>query len=75
MLATKGPLTLNARLTRLFAVNRHGEATTFAECRQRLGATAATRLLWHGSRFVNFVGLLANGLRVAPKSAPKTGYM
>jgi len=32
-------------------------------------------LLWHGSRFSNFVGILSQGLRIAPPEAPKTGYM
>jgi poly [ADP-ribose] polymerase len=31
-------------------------------------------LLWHGSRFSNFVGILTNGMRIAPPEAPKTGY-
>eukprot|EP00494_Astrolonche_serrata_P024232 UN24490 len=33
------------------------------------------RLLWHGSRMSNFVGILSQGLRIAPPEAPKTGYM
>lgn len=32
-------------------------------------------LLWHGSRFSNFVGILSQGLRIAPPEAPKTGYL
>ncbi|XP_069616674.1 poly [ADP-ribose] polymerase 2 [Ranitomeya imitator] len=32
-------------------------------------------LLWHGSRMSNWVGILSQGLRVAPKEAPVTGYM
>ena len=32
-------------------------------------------LLWHGSRLTNFVGILSQGLRVAPPEAPVTGYM
>lgn len=32
------------------------------------------KLLWHGSRFSNFVGILTNGMRIAPKEAPSTGY-
>jgi len=31
-------------------------------------------LLWHGSRLTNFVGILSQGLRIAPPEAPKTGY-
>lgn len=33
------------------------------------------RLLWHGSRLTNFVGILTNGLKIAPPEAPSTGYM
>ncbi len=33
------------------------------------------KLLWHGSRFSNFVGILSQGLRIAPPEAPKTGYL
>lgn len=32
-------------------------------------------LLWHGSRLSNFVGILSQGLRIAPPEAPVTGYM
>jgi len=33
------------------------------------------KLLWHGSRMTNWIGILSQGLRVAPRDAPKTGYM
>ncbi|KAK9675162.1 hypothetical protein K7432_016617 [Basidiobolus ranarum] len=33
------------------------------------------KLLWHGSRLSNFVGILSQGLRIAPPEAPVTGYM
>lgn len=32
-------------------------------------------MLWHGSRTSNFVGILSEGLRIAPPEAPSTGYM
>lgn len=32
-------------------------------------------LLWHGSRVSNFVGILSQGLRIAPPEAPVSGYM
>lgn len=32
------------------------------------------RLLWHGSRTTNFAGILREGLRIAPKEAPVSGY-
>ncbi len=31
-------------------------------------------LLWHGSRLSNFVGILSQGLRIAPPEAPVSGY-
>ncbi|KUF98381.1 hypothetical protein AM588_10007803 [Phytophthora nicotianae] len=33
------------------------------------------KLLWHGSRLSNVVGILSKGLRVAPPEAPNNGYM
>ncbi|GBL73042.1 Poly [ADP-ribose] polymerase 2 [Araneus ventricosus] len=30
-------------------------------------------LLWHGSRITNWVGILKNGLKIAPSEAPSTG--
>ncbi|CAG8733027.1 17659_t:CDS:2, partial [Dentiscutata erythropus] len=32
-------------------------------------------LLWHGSRRTNFVGILSQGLRIAPPHVPVSGYM
>lgn len=37
--------------------------------------SSARTLLWHGSRLSNWVGILSQGLRVAPPEAPVTGYM
>lgn len=31
-------------------------------------------MLWHGSRVSNFVGILSQGLRIAPPEAPVSGY-
>ena len=33
------------------------------------------RLLFHGSSMTNFMGILSQGLRIAPPEAPATGYM
>lgn len=33
------------------------------------------KLLWHGSRLTNYVGILSHGLKIAPPEAPVTGYM
>lgn len=32
------------------------------------------RILFHGSRLTNFVGILSQGLRIAPPEAPPSGY-
>lgn len=32
-------------------------------------------LLWHGSRLMNWCGILGQGLRIAPPEAPASGYM
>ncbi|XP_061111087.1 poly [ADP-ribose] polymerase 2 [Conger conger] len=53
----------------IFAVDRAGEKDNFQT--QLHNRT----LLWHGSRLTNWVGILSEGLRVAPPEAPVTGYM
>jgi len=52
-----------------FKIERHGEAE-----RYNPNGYGNKMLLWHGSRFSNFVGILSQGLRIAPAEAPKTGY-
>ncbi|KAG0240938.1 Poly [ADP-ribose] polymerase 2 [Actinomortierella wolfii] len=57
----------------VFDLDREGEqdrfeASDFAKNENR-------RLLWHGSRMTNYVGILSQGLRIAPPEAPVTGYM
>lgn len=32
-------------------------------------------LLWHGSRITNYVGIISQGLRIAPPEAPASGYL
>ncbi|CAI5712874.1 unnamed protein product [Peronospora effusa] len=39
-----------------------------------LGSIDNHKLLWHGSRLSNFVGILSQGLRIAPPEAPRNGY-
>lgn len=51
-------------------MEREGEDKIFNP--QNLGNK---KLLWHGSRFSNFGGILSQGLRIAPPEAPKTGYL
>ncbi|XP_053185705.1 poly [ADP-ribose] polymerase 2 [Scomber japonicus] len=53
----------------IFSVDREGENDKF------LSNIHSRTLLWHGSRLSNWVGILSQGLRVAPPEAPVTGYM
>lgn len=53
----------------IFKLEREGEAKIFNPNKLH-----NKKLLWHGSRFSNFVGILSNGMRIAPPEAPKTGY-
>ncbi|KAM8839066.1 poly [ADP-ribose] polymerase 2 isoform 1-T1 [Synchiropus picturatus] len=53
----------------IFSVDRDGERGSF------LSDIHNRALLWHGSRMSNWVGILSQGLRVAPPEAPVTGYM
>ncbi|KAM7260198.1 hypothetical protein ACFE04_015939 [Oxalis oulophora] len=59
-------------LEEVFSLERKGEFDKFAPQREKLGNQM---LLWHGSRLTNFVGILNQGLRIAPPEAPATGYM
>jgi len=54
-----------------FAIAREGEEDRF----KPYEADANRQLLWHGSRLSNYVGILSQGLRIAPPEAPVTGYM
>ena len=52
-----------------FELKRDGEAKIFNP-----DNLTNRKLLWHGSRFSNFVGILSQGMRIAPPEAPKSGY-
>ncbi|XP_055949257.1 poly [ADP-ribose] polymerase 1-like isoform X2 [Argiope bruennichi] len=54
-----------------FRINRHGESEKYNKFKNLHNK----KLLWHGSRLTNFVGILSQGLRIAPPEAPSTGYM
>lgn len=58
-------------LNEVFKINRHGESDRY----QKFKDLHNKKLLWHGSRLTNFVGILSQGLRIAPPEAPPTGYM
>jgi poly [ADP-ribose] polymerase len=53
----------------IFQIERDGEKKIFNPT--NLGNR---KLLFHGSRFSNFPGILTNGLRIAPPEAPSCGY-
>ena len=56
-------------LVEAFEVERDGEKERY-NC--KLGNK---RLLWHGTRITNYVGILSQGLRIAPPEAPSSGYL
>ncbi|XP_048499881.2 poly [ADP-ribose] polymerase 1 isoform X2 [Beta vulgaris subsp. vulgaris] len=74
LLTTHAPTHTDWRLEleEVFSLEREGEHDKFASQREKLGNRM---LLWHGSRLTNFVGILSQGLRIAPPEAPATGYM
>ena len=53
----------------IFEIKREGEEERY---NSKIGNK---KLLWHGSRFSNWGGILSQGLRIAPPEAPVTGYM
>ncbi|XP_043064418.1 poly [ADP-ribose] polymerase isoform X2 [Drosophila ficusphila] len=55
----------------VFKVARQGEARRYKPFKKLHNK----KLLWHGSRLTNFVGILSHGLKIAPPEAPPTGYM
>ncbi|KAJ8326010.1 hypothetical protein QVD99_004165 [Batrachochytrium dendrobatidis] len=57
----------------VFDVERFGESDRYIESSSH--KLDNRMLLWHGSRLTNFVGILSQGLRIAPPEAPSTGYM
>ncbi|GJV27547.1 poly [ADP-ribose] polymerase 1, partial [Tanacetum coccineum] len=59
-------------LEEVFTVDRQGEFDKFSPYKDKL---KNKMLLWHGSRLTNFVGILSQGLRIAPHEAPASGDM
>ena len=54
----------------IFALERRGEAERISHHKN-----LKKMLLWHGSKISNFMGILAQGLRIAPPEAHSTGEM
>ncbi|KEG07014.1 poly(ADP-ribose) polymerase [Trypanosoma grayi] len=61
----------NLDVMEVFMIRREGEEKRY-EAYKKLGNR---QMLWHGSRVTNFMGILSQGLRIAPPEAPCTGYM
>ena len=57
------------KVKHVFKAARGNEAADFKS------SVGNRQLLWHGSRLTNWVGILSQGLRIAPPEAPVTGYM
>jgi poly [ADP-ribose] polymerase len=53
----------------IFEIERPTEMASF---NSKLGNNM---LLWHGSGIANFVGILSQGMRIAPPEAPASGYL
>lgn len=58
--------------SQIWKLDRHGESARF---KPWVDKQTTRHLLWHGSRFTNWVRILSQGLRIAPPEAPVTGYM
>ncbi|PRP84649.1 hypothetical protein PROFUN_07899 [Planoprotostelium fungivorum] len=57
-------------LQEVFCVDREGESGRYSPWKDNENR----KLLWHGSRLTNWVGIISNGLRIAPPEAPASGY-
>jgi len=66
-----GCIDFSRRKLKLFKVQRKGEA----EAIEPFLKYGNRRLLYHGSSLVNYLGILSQGLRIAPPEAPTTGYL
>jgi poly [ADP-ribose] polymerase len=61
--------TFGLEIEDLFELDREGEKERYTKDIHN------KQLLWHGSRLTNYVGIISQGLRIAPPEAPVTGYM
>ncbi|CAN6561529.1 unnamed protein product [Malus baccata var. baccata] len=63
--------TYTVDIVQIFRTSKDGEVERF----RKFSGTKNRMLLWHGSRLTNWVGILSQGLRIAPPEAPETGHM
>lgn len=70
LLGTHGPThnTYTMELIDAFLCVKDQQESAFMNCKN-------IKLLWHGSRMSNWIGILKKGLQIAPPEAPSTGYM
>jgi hypothetical protein len=55
----------------IFKIQRRGEGERY----EKFQSLENRRLLFHGSAMTNMLGILSQGIRIAPPEAPTTGYM
>ena len=58
------------KIVAVYKLDRDGEEQRFST----VSSIGNRKLLWHGSGLANFVGILSQGLRIAPPEAPASGY-
>ncbi|KRX19540.1 Poly [ADP-ribose] polymerase 1 [Trichinella nelsoni] len=63
--------TYTLQIENIFSVDRSGELERYAEFKKLHNRM----LLWHGSRLSNFVGIISQGLRIAPPESLTSGHM
>jgi len=61
----------HTKVKNIFRLQRKGEAEKIAPWKE-LGNNM---LLYHGSKLSNFLGIMSQGLKIAPPEAPTTGWM
>lgn len=64
------------RISHIFEVERRGESERFLSFLDGHESFKAqhSHLFWHGTRRTNLMGILSQGLRIAPPEAPHQGY-
>ncbi|KAG2513493.1 hypothetical protein JM16_007941 [Phytophthora kernoviae] len=64
------------QISNVFEVERRGESQRFNDLMAERSDLAIVQkhLLWHGTKRTNLMGILSQGLRVAPPEAPHHGY-
>ncbi|KAJ0395868.1 hypothetical protein ATCC90586_001220 [Pythium insidiosum] len=65
------------RLSNIFEVSRRGEKERILATAEESGSLRQKhhQLLWHGTKRTNLMGILSQGLRIAPPEVPHQGYM